>query len=235
MSTVRVLTYNIAGARYRAPLRDVVRAVAPDVLVVNETPKLPLLWRWQCARLAAGWGLRRAAGGRDAGSNMICVSPRVHVLATSVRRLRQPLFAPRRGVVTAQCEVDGVEFGVVGVHLSLLAERRPAEAQQAVLAADALRGPVVMCGDLNEPPDRPAWQLLRQAGYVDCGDDAGMTFSTANPVKRIDAVLVRAAVVRSYGVPDVGVGRLRAASDHFPVQAVVELPGTPVERGGAAR
>ncbi len=224
MPSVRVVTYNIAGARLRSPLGDVVRAVVPDVLVVNETPKLPLVWRWQCARLAAEWGLTRAAGGRDAGSNMICVSPRVRVLATSVRRLSQPLLAPRRGIVSAQCAVDDVQFGVVGVHLSLSGGRRPAEAQQAVLAADALRGPVVVCGDLNEPPGRPAWRVLHAAGFVDFGTDGELTFSSTNPVKRIDAVLVRDAAVSSYGVPDADAELLRAASDHYPVQAVIDLP-----------
>lgn len=225
MPSVRVLTYNIAGARRRSALGDVVRAVAPDVLVVNETPKLPLVWRWQCARLAAEWRLVRAAGGRDAGSNMICLSPRVQLLGSSARRLGQPLFAPRRGVVSAQCAVDGMQFGVVGVHLSLFAERRVAEAEQAVLAAHALRGPVILCGDLNEPPGRSAWRALHAAGFVDFGADAKMTFTSTDPVKRIDAVLVRGAGVSSYGVPDVGTEALGAASDHCPVQAVVELAG----------
>lgn len=224
MPSVRVLTYNVAGARHRTPLADVVRGVAPDVLVVNETPKLPLVWRWQCARLAAEWGSTRAAGGRDAGSNMICVSDRVQVLSTSARRLGQPLFAPRRGIVTAQCRVDGVEFGVVGVHLSLVAESRAVEAEKAVAAADSLTGPVVICGDLNELPGRPAWRVLHRAGFTDFGDDTDMTFSSAQRVKRIDAVLVRDATASLYGVPEVGVERLRAASDHCPVQAVIDLP-----------
>ena len=59
---------------------------------------------------------------------MICVSPRIHVASTAARRLRQPCFKPRRGLVVAQCSVDGVEFGVVGVHLSLMQWSRPAEA-----------------------------------------------------------------------------------------------------------
>lgn len=225
MPSVTVLTYNIAGAGRRPALRDVVTAVAPDVVVVNETPKLPLLWRWQCGRLAAEWGLRRAAGGRDAGSNMICVSDRVQVLSTSARRLEQPLFAPRRGIVTAQCRVDGVEFGVVGVHLSLVAESRAVEAEEAVVAADRLTGPVVICGDLNELPGRPAWRVLHRAGFTDFGDDTDMTFSSAQRVKRIDAVLVRDAAASLYGVPDLGAERFQAASDHCPVQAVIELPG----------
>ena len=225
MPSVRVLTYNIAGGAHRPALRDVVTGLAPDVVVVNETPKLPLLWRWHCGRLAAEWGLRRAAGGRDAGSNMICVSDRVRVLSTSVRRLQQPLFAPRRGIVAVQCRVAGVEFGVVGVHLSLVAESRAAEAEEAVTAAERLSGPVVVCGDLNELPGRPAWRVLHRAGFADFGDDTDLTFSSSDRVKRIDAILVRDAAASLYGVPALRPERFEAASDHCPVQAVIELPG----------
>ncbi len=131
--------------------------------------------------------------------------------------------------------MDGVQFGVMGVHLSLSGARRPAEAQQAVLAADELRGPVVVCGDLNEPPGRPAWRVLHAAGFVDLGDDAEMTFTSTNPVKRIDAVLVRDVAVSSYGVPDVDAELLRAASDHRPVQAVIDLPEHPAQPAARAR
>lgn len=207
-------------------MKNVISALTPDVLVVNETPRAPLLWRWQCARLASDWGLRRAVGGRDAGRNMICVSDRVRVrvLATSTRLLPQPFLAPRRGIVTAQCQVDGVQFGVVGVHLSLSGPARAAEAAEAVAATEALRGPVMICGDVNEPSGSPAWRALKRAGFTDFGNDADPTFSTTSPAKRIDVVLVRGAAVKSYGVPDIPIERLRAASDHCPVQTVVDLP-----------
>ena len=223
MPSVRVVTYNIAGGRHPRPLRQAMRAVAADIAVINETPKLPLVWRWQCARLASAWGLRRVAGGRDAGSNMICASDRVQVLTTFADRTRQPRFAPRRGIVAAQCRVGGVDFGIVGVHLSLFADRRADEASKAVAVADVLRGPVVVAGDLNELPDRPAWQVLRQAGFLDYGVDTDLTFSTTKPAKRIDAVLVRGAAVSWCGIPSLTPRLLQAASDHYPVEAVLDL------------
>ncbi|HET7173567.1 MAG TPA: endonuclease/exonuclease/phosphatase family protein [Nocardioidaceae bacterium] len=164
---VTVMTYNIWYPHHRDEVARVVRELAPDVLVVNETPKAPFIWRWRCRRLVDSWGMRYAAGGRDAGSNLICVSGRVAVVATSVRRLRQPLCKPRRGVVAARLRVAGAELAVVGVHLSLIASSRPGEAAQAVAVATALTGPVVVAGDLNEGPRGRAWQVFRDAGYAD--------------------------------------------------------------------
>lgn len=218
-----MVTYNIHSGRAGGLLAAVVRDLQPDVLVANEAPRTLLLWRLRCARLARQWGLRRAAGGRDAGQNMVCVTSRVHVLDTAVRRLRQPLFKPMRGIVTAQCSCDGVEFGIVGMHLSLLAARRAGEARSAVEAAVRLRGPVMICGDLNEPPGGPAWQVFERAGFLDVGAAGDPTFPAGGRRKRIDAVLVKGATVLSYGVPTHPAVPYVKASDHCPVRAVVEL------------
>lgn len=223
MALLTIVSYNIYGARHRAVLRTVVRALAPDVLVVSETPKVPLIWRWQCDRLARSWGMRRAAGGRDAGSNMICVSPRVEVLDGTTRRLAQPRFNPRRGIVTVQCAADGKDFGVVGVHLSLIARSRPAEAAEAVSDSRRLRGPLLLCGDFNESPHRPAWQVFREAGLVDNAEPAALTSPAGAPANRIDGLLVRGAAVVEHGVPAVQGIALDAASDHLPVLARVEI------------
>lgn len=224
MTTVTVVTYNVYGARYRSALARAVRAMAPDVLVVNETPKIPLIWRWQCDRLARSWGMRRAAGGRDAGSNMICVSPRVDVAATSARRLRQPRFKPRRGVVTVQGVVDGIEFGVVGVHLSLMEWSRPTESTAALADAARLHGPLILAGDFNERPNGPSWQAFREAGLVDHADPKDFTSNAVTPVKRIDGLLVRGLTVEEHGIPDIPHDLLAAASDHLPVLAVIQTP-----------
>ncbi|MEP7090243.1 MAG: hypothetical protein ABI776_09065 [Nocardioidaceae bacterium] len=54
MTSLRVATYNIRlGGRAHAELRDVVRRMAPDVLLLNESPKSPLTWRRRSDRLAA--------------------------------------------------------------------------------------------------------------------------------------------------------------------------------------
>jgi endonuclease/exonuclease/phosphatase family metal-dependent hydrolase len=224
--TLRVMTYNILlGGRRRQPLRDVVRAAAPDVLLVNESPKTPLLWRWRCHRLARDWGMRFVVGGRPAGSNMVLVRAGVAVPAVRARVLPQPRFQPRRGIAAAQLEVDGRPLGVVSCHLSLDRARRLVEVAEVVAVADRLHGTVVVAGDLNERPDGPAWAALRRAGFRDHGARSWLTFPAERPDRRIDALLVRDGVeVSTHGDPGVPATLLAAASDHRPVLAVLGRP-----------
>ena len=223
--TLRVLTYNIwQGGRHPDALADVVHAARPDLVVVNECPKTPLLWRGQCERLARRWGLRVVAGGRTAGSNLLLAVPELDVRSSGAQVLPQPLFAPRRGIAWAQLRVRGRLVGLVGCHLSLDRERREDEATTVAAVARRLRGPVVLAGDLNEPPGSPSWVRFARAGLVDHGDDSWLTFSADHPRKRIDALLVRGDVqVLRHGDPGVPAGLLERASDHRPVLAELDL------------
>ncbi len=225
MARVRIVTYNIyLGGRRGAVLDDVVRQMAPDVLSVNESPKSCLTWRSRCHRLAEAWGMRMVTGGRPAGSNLITTADGVAVKSSGAQVLPEPLFQPRRGIAWAQLRVQGRLFGVVSCHLSLVRSRREREAARVIDVARRLRGPVVVAGDLNEPPTGPSWNLLRRAGFVDHGTSDWPTFPSDDPRKRIDALLVRGeASVVHHG--DVGVADelLAAASDHRPVLAVLDL------------
>ena len=223
--TLRVLSYNILmGGRHGRFLDQAVRAAAPDVVLVNESPKLPLLWRWRARRLVERWGMTYVAGGRPAGSNLIAVGPEVTVKASAAVTVPQPLFQPRRGIASAQLKVRGSLVGVVACHLSLDPERRSTETGRVLEVADRLRGTVLIGGDLNEGPRGPSWRRLRAAGYVDHGSDDWLTFPADVPTKRIDALLVRGtATVRHHGHPGVDDQLLARASDHRPVLAVLDL------------
>jgi len=225
VSRVRVMTYNILmGGRNGADLNRVVRAAAPDVLLVNESPKTPFLWKRRARRLADAWDMRYVVGGRPAGSNMITTAPTVGVKARGAETIDQPLFQPRRGIAWAQLRVEGRLLGVVCCHLSLDRPRRLAEVDRVLEVAVRLRGPVVIGGDLNETPGGPVWQKLARAGYVDHGSRRDRTYPAVEPVKRIDALLVRgAADVLDHGVPDLDPGLLAAASDHLPIVATLRL------------
>jgi endonuclease/exonuclease/phosphatase family metal-dependent hydrolase len=224
VTRLRVLTYNVRLGGHDRPVPDVVRAGCPDVLLVNESPKTLLGWRRACRRLAERCGMRYVAGGRPAGSNMLAVADGIGVKWSTAERLPQPAWQPRRGVVAAQLRVEGRLVGVVGCHLSLARDRRLAEVRRVLDVAATLRGPVVLAGDLNEPPDGPSWGLLRAAGFVDHGDSAWPTFPAGAPRSRIDALLVRGDVrVAHVGDPGVDPVLLREASDHRPVLGVLEL------------
>jgi endonuclease/exonuclease/phosphatase family metal-dependent hydrolase len=222
---ILVMTYNILGARHRAQLGSIVRQLHPDVLVVNEAPKAPIVSKLQCRGLAREWGLQFQAGGRSAGGNMIVTGDRLLARSASAGRIPQPAGQPIRGVVALQAELDGQPIGFVGCHLSLVADSRPNEVTDYVLvAADRLEGPVVLAGDLNDTPGKPAWQRLLEAGFVDKGGPHDLTFPSHAPARRIDAVLVRGNVtVVDHRVPDVDSALLAAASDHRPVTALVHM------------
>jgi endonuclease/exonuclease/phosphatase family metal-dependent hydrolase len=218
------MTYNILlGGRRGQPLHHLVRSVSPDVLLVNECPKTPVVWRRGCRRLADRWDMRYVVGGRPAGSNMVAVAPGVAVRAATQQVFPQPRFQPRRGVAAAQLRVGARLVGVVSCHLSLDRDRRVGEVRRVLDVARRLRGPVVVAGDLNEPPDGPAWALLRQGGFVDHGSREWRTFPSEEPRRRIDALLVRGDVtVLRHGDPGVAPALLAAASDHRPVLAELD-------------
>jgi endonuclease/exonuclease/phosphatase family metal-dependent hydrolase len=225
MTGVRLMTYNIQlGGRHRQQLGEVVRAVAPDVLLVNESPHRPLVWKRQCSELARRFQMRMVVGGRPGGSCMILVRSGIGVKTTHAEVLARPPFWPRRGIVSAQLRVEGALLGVVGCHLSLKRRERVREVERVIDVASGLRGPVVVTGDLNEGPKGQCWHRLAEAGFVDHGDRSWLTFPSDEPAKRIDAVLVRGgAKVIAHGDPGVPDEDLRAVSDHRPVVAELEL------------
>lgn len=229
------MTYNIRlGGRRRRDLRRVVRSLQPDVLLVNESPKTPLLWRRQCRRLARDWGMRYAAGGRDAGSNLVVVSDRIEVLHTRTRVLPQPWGRPRRGIVVVRVRLGDQVWSCLGVHLGLAADARGRELSAVLDEAAAEPDPVLLGGDLNEPAGRPSWTRLAGAGFRDLGREQGPTFPARHPSERIDALLVRGEVVEGAVRPaasgaDPARGRpappVATASDHRPVVADVRREG----------
>jgi endonuclease/exonuclease/phosphatase family metal-dependent hydrolase len=222
---ILIMTYNILGARHQAALNAVVRQLCPDVLLVNETPKLPMVSTSQCRWLGRQWGLRFRVGGRTAGGNMITSGNRLTTISTSATRIPQPAGQPIRGVVTVQAALSGEPIGFVGCHLSLIADSRVREVVDYVLvAADRLNGPVVLAGDLNETSDEPAWQRILDAGFVDHGGKQASTFPAKAPFRRIDAILVRGEVtVLEHRVPEVDPLLFIEASDHLPVTALVTM------------
>jgi endonuclease/exonuclease/phosphatase family metal-dependent hydrolase len=222
---LRVMTYNIHLGGRGGPLLDqVVRAGAPDVLVVNESPHYPVVWRGQCRGLARRWGLEPVLGGRPAGSLMLLVRPGLQVASRHQRVIARSPFRPRRGIVSGQVRVGDRLLGIVGCHLGLRDHERAREVEKVTEAADSLGDPVVVAGDLNERPNGPSWRRLREAGFVDHGTRDWLTFPADSPVKRIDAVLARGDVtVSHHGDPGVPAELLATASDHRPVLAVLAL------------
>jgi len=85
----------------------------------------------------------------------------------------------------------------------------------------------VLAGDLNEPPDGPAFALLAGRRVDAAGADATPTFPATFPGParaRIDVLLVDPEIkIAGYRV--VSSAAAARASDHLPVLADLDLPG----------
>ncbi|ANW20586.1 endonuclease/exonuclease/phosphatase family protein [Streptomyces clavuligerus] len=233
---VRVLSYNVRSLRDdEDALIRVVRAAAPDLVLVQEAPRF-LGWRKHAARLAAGAGLVVLGGGAGATGSLLLCSLRAAVERTEDVLLPRTPGLHRRGLATAVVRFGAARLGVVGFHLSLQARERHTQAGLVLERLTALGAPhTLAAGDVNEPP--PGRAFRRLAGRLqDCRALAPRggehTFPSTAPRRRIDAVFASAEVeVLGCGVPldlpGVTAADLRAASDHLPVLAALRLPAGP--------
>jgi len=219
--SLRVMSYNVHGlADDRAALIELVRELAPDVLVVQEAPRR-FRWRHKCAAFADDAGLVVAAGGLPALGNLVLVSLRVKVHETWCMRF--PLTPGRhlRGAAFVRGSVRGGRFTVSGSHLATDPAERPGQAALWKDALDAIEGPVIAAGDLNEGPGGGAWRTLED-GLVSSA--AGrFTYPATLPARLIDGLFVTPDItIEKYEVVESDLAR--RASDHLPVLADLTIP-----------
>jgi endonuclease/exonuclease/phosphatase family metal-dependent hydrolase len=130
-----------------------------------------------------------------------------------------------RGYLWARVDVGGPQpLLVIDTHLHHLEdESLPRQAQvPVILQFWNEQGFSLLMGDLNAEPDSIEMGMIADAGLVDswseAGEGPGMTSSSGDPIKRIDwiwhtddMITVEVQVLQTL------------ASDHFPVQAVLDL------------
>ncbi|OKK19238.1 endonuclease [Streptomyces sp. CB00455] len=235
-AVIRVLTYNIRSLRDdEEALARVIRACAPDLVLVQEAPRF-FRWRKHAARLAATCDLVVLGGGATAAGPLLMCSLRVFVERTEDVLLPLTPGLHRRGLATAVVRIGAARVGLVSAHLSLDPAERRAQAAMLLERAATLDAPhTIVAGDLNEGPGGPAFGQLA-AAFQDCRTVAPWggegTFPAGAPERRIDAVFASRDVrVLGCGVPaglaGISPGDLRSASDHLPVLAALHLPATP--------
>ncbi|HZI95960.1 MAG TPA: endonuclease/exonuclease/phosphatase family protein [Actinomycetales bacterium] len=227
---LRVLTWNVRN-HLGDPLavQRVLRDAAPDVACLQEVSRWPGS-RSRVAALARGAGLLYTCGGRASAGTALLTSLRTDVRGPRAVRLPTGGWPTRsRGTATAVVRLPGTQpVRVASVHLGL-DEAERAMHVTTIMGQVSDSVPLVVAGDLNEPPDGPSWVALtgHVAGHVADTDAGGApTFPAAHPRVRIDAVLADARLeVIAAGWPD-GVREVDvlAASDHRPVLAVLRLP-----------
>jgi endonuclease/exonuclease/phosphatase family metal-dependent hydrolase len=223
VTDIRVLSYNIRALRDDADaVAAVIRALAPDVVCVQEAPRF-FRWRSKRAAIARRSGLVVATADRPAGL-LILVSVRAQVVSTSFRLLSKSTSLHQRAVCSAALRIGGVPLDVATLHLSLDDDERRRHLDEVWAALPSEHSSLVVGADVNEGPDGPVWREL-SAGLQDAwatqGSGAGHTYSARSPHKRIDAVFAGAGfeVVECRSVDDVP--GVTEASDHLPVLAVL--------------
>ncbi|TCC38114.1 endonuclease/exonuclease/phosphatase family protein [Kribbella speibonae] len=226
---LRVLSYNVhRWGDDRTALARVVKACAPDVMLVQEAPT----W-WGTRRkrraMAASFGLRYVAA---SARNAILVADGIELTEPLHWRIRRP-FVRRRlnfvatqlpgGAVGGQVLVGTTPVTVVCCHLGLHILGRQFELEQILKRCRTFGTPYLLTGDLNEEPDGPVWKRLTEEGLTDLGADAGPTFSSTNPHKRIDGAHLspplQGRILPTPATPD----DLAAASDHLPMLIEVSV------------
>jgi endonuclease/exonuclease/phosphatase family metal-dependent hydrolase len=223
---IRVGTYNVRSMYDdNAALARVIRVMAPDVLCVQEAPRL-LRWKHRRAGLARAAGLRMVAG-RRWGGVAVLAAPRTRLLHAESHLLRPFLGLERRGVAIAVVDCEDTPITVASVHLDLVAAARLCHVIEIVNlvedVADRFGAPIVVAGDVNEEPGGAAFGYLTRR-LADCYALApmgeGLTSPARTPGKRLDVVFAGAGLsVRSCGGVDAPGEDLVAATDHLPVVA----------------
>ncbi|MEU8776085.1 endonuclease/exonuclease/phosphatase family protein [Streptomyces sp. NPDC048606] len=232
-AVIRVLSYNIRSLRDdEEALARVIRACAPDLVLVQEAPRF-FRWRKHAARLAAKTDLVVLGGGATAAGPLLLCSLRAFVERAEDVLLPLRPGLHRRGFATAVVRFGAARVGVVSAHLSLDRAERIAHAGLLLERIAALDVPyAVAAADVNETPGGAAFGLLSST-LRDCWTVAPWggadTFPARAPDRRIDAVFASAGVeVLACGVPaglaGVDPADLRAATDHLPVLATLRLP-----------
>ncbi|MEE1785151.1 endonuclease/exonuclease/phosphatase family protein [Streptomyces sp. SP17BM10] len=231
---LRLLGYNVRSLRDdREALVRVIRACGPDVVCVQESPRY---WRpgGQAAWLARRTGTTVLAGGgrRAAGPLLLGRPGAVEVLGVYDRFLPKTRGLHARGFATALLRLPGsAPFSVTSCHLSLDADERYGQFE-LLLDQLGIAELGVIAGDFNEHPDGRGWRLLAsrlQDGHVTAPWGGEFTSVPERPYQRIDAVFATPGITVlacgvPHGLPGVTEADLRAATDHLPVLAVLEVP-----------
>ncbi len=228
-----MLGYNVRSLRDdAAAVARVVRAIAPDVLCLQEVPRFGA-WRLERRRLAHACGMRIAAGRRACGLAVL-TGPRVRREAREFHLLTPDPDLHRRGLAIAVVEAGGARLIAASTHLDLKDGPRRRHVDEILTHLDRARirygAPVVLAGDVNEEPGGDSWTRLTEHfrdAYEKAPTGEELTFSSRNPTRRIDAIFTDPAIqARASGVPtDEAIARdYPAATDHRPVMADLDLP-----------
>ena len=173
--TLRVATYNVRDfLDDRAAAARVVRAIAPDVLCVQEVPRRATT-EIRLPAFARDCGLYWSGGRLGSGGTAVLTALRTRVHAAYVRRLPVRFPDRSRGYAAADVSLPGLlPVTVVSIHLGLREGERVTHARDVL---DRVGARAVIAGDLNELSDGRAYLALLERMDVKArrvGDSTGV-------------------------------------------------------------
>ena len=244
--SLRVMTYNIYGARATSPanaadldaIAEVIRRQNPDFVTLNEvdvftnrTGKDVHQARDLAEKLGMEWHFSKAID-RDGGEYGDAVLSKYPILEK--RSYRLPCAAEQPGEDRSLCvirvQIDGKDLYVASTHLDHLSgdDSRLVQATEIRRIRDTeLEGDLILCGDLNAIPSSNViatmTSFLTNTGPID-----QYTFPSDDPSRKIDYIMY--APIEHFGVQncqvvsrgDQQVGGVDA-SDHRPVIADIRF------------
>ena len=229
---LRVASYNLRALKddNRAAVQ-VVRAIDPDVLLLQEIPRHPLSGM-RVSAFARHCGLRWSGRTRVWSGTTVMTSYRVETPGSQDRTLPFGLTQNPRSYTAARvCRRGGMPFAAVCLHLPLKPRQRVQHVRQVLseLTVDPVLAdlPWVLGGDINEQADAPAWGVL--ADHLHQVSPQTPTFPATAPRGAIDAIFASAGVESVLAtqtpllLPQERPELLRAATDHLPVWADLRI------------
>ena len=236
--SLRVMTYNIYGARATSPanaadldaIAEVIRRQNPDFVTLNEvdvfTNRTGKDVHQACdlaEKLGMEWHFSKAID-RDGGEYGDAVLSKYPILEK--RSYRLPCAAEQPGEDRSLCvirvQIDGKDLYVASTHLDHLSgdASRLVQATEIRRIRDTeLEGDLILCGDLNAIPSSNViatmTSFLTNTGPID-----QYTFPSDDPSRKIEHFGVQNCQVVSRG--DQQVGGVDA-SDHRPVIADIRF------------
>ena len=244
--SLRVMTYNLYGARATSPanaadldaIAEVIRRQNPDFVTLNEvdvftnrTGKDVHQARDLAEKLGMEWHFSKAID-RDGGEYGDAVLSKYPILEK--RSYRLPCAAEQPGEDRSLCvirvQIDGKDLYVASTHLDHLSgdASRLVQATEIRRIRDTeLEGDLILCGDLNAIPSSNViatmTSFLTNTGPID-----QYTFPSDDPSRKIDYIMY--APIEHFGVQncqvvsrgDQQVGGVDA-SDHRPVIADIRF------------
>ena len=244
--SLRVMTYNIYGARATSPanaadldaIAEVIRRQNPDFVTLNEvdvfTNRTVKDVHQACdlaEKLGMEWHFSKAID-RDGGEYGDAVLSKYPILEK--RSYRLPCAAEQPGEDRSLCvirvQIDGKDLYVASTHLDHLSgdASRLVQATEIRRIRDTeLEGDLILCGDLNAIPSSNViatmTSFLTNTGPID-----QYTFPSDDPSRKIDYIMY--APIEHFGVQncqvvsrgDQQVGGVDA-SDHRPVIADIRF------------